>query len=391
MERGRPAQQVALTANDKGILEELVRQKTAAHRDVQRAQIALMANQGETSAYIAEVLGLSEQTVCKWRGRAARLGKEGLNELPRSGRPPRITDAERLQLIALACERADDDGGRSTPTLNELVVRAQERGIVSHISKTHYHRILQEADLHPHRVRQWLHSPDPDFRSKVNEICDLYRQPPKASVVLSVDEKTGIQAIERKRPDRPPQPGSLRRWEFEYKRHGTQTLIAALDVHSGKVLLSCGKRRTQADLLAFMGKVAKAYPEGPIHVIWDNLNTHLPEKWEAFNQAQGGRFHFHFTPIHASWVNQVELLFSSYSQACLHNASHTSTAHLREKTLAFFEERNRDPKPFKWRFRGYQLQTGEPKQKPGRKRHDLPSKPVHRNRDPVPAPQGHGA
>ena len=177
MERGRPAQAVALTDHDKAKLENLVRQKTAAHRDVQRAQIALMASQGETSVYIAEALGLSEQTVCLWRGRAARARMEGLKDHPRPGRPRRITDSERLQLISLACERADEEGGRSTPTLNELVARAQERGVVSHISRSHYQRILQDGDLHPHRTRQWLHSPDPEFRPKVNEICDLYRKP----------------------------------------------------------------------------------------------------------------------------------------------------------------------------------------------------------------------
>jgi len=133
MERGRPAQAVALTDHDKAELENLVRQKTAAHRDVQRAQIALMANQGETSVYIAEALGLSEHTVCLWRGRAADSGKEGLKDHPRSGRPRRITDSEWLQWIALAGERADEEGGRSTPTLNEQVARAQERGVVSHI------------------------------------------------------------------------------------------------------------------------------------------------------------------------------------------------------------------------------------------------------------------
>ena len=385
MERGRPAQAVALTDHDKDELGNLVRQRTAAHREVQRAQIALMANQGETSVYIAEALGLSEQTVCLWRGRAAHSGKEGLKDHPRPGRPRRITDSERLQLIALACERADEEGGRSTPTLNELVARAQERGVVSHISRSHYQRILQAGDMHPHRTRQWLHSPDPDFRPKVNEICDLYRNPPRGSVVLSIDEKPGIQVLERKRPDRPPRPGSLRRREFEYIRHGTQALIAALDVHTGRSLATCFKHRAQTDLLAFMRQVAKCYPDGPIHVVWDNLNTHLPSHWAAFNQAQGGRFSFHYTPIHASWVNQVELLFGCYSRGCLRNASHTSAADLREKTMAFFEERNRSPKPFKWSFRGFHLQTGERKRKPGRKRHDLPTKPIHRCRDPVPA------
>ena len=234
-----------------------------------------------------------------------------------------------------------------------------------------------------------MHSPDPRFREKVNEICDLYHSPPAGSVVLSVDEKTGIQAIERKHLDRPPRPGRIRRHEFEYIRHGTQALIAALDVHTGRTVATCGERRTQADLLAFMGRVAKAYPSGKVHVIWDNLNTHLPDKWVDFNESQCARFILHFTPIHASWVNQVELLLSAYSRSCLRNASHTSTAHLRQRTLDFFTERNRQPRPFKWSFRGFQLQTGEPKRKPGRKPY-APPPCSRRSRNPEGLARGPG-
>lgn len=251
-----------------------------------------------------------------------------------------------------------------------------ERKVVDRISPRHYRRILEDVDLHPHRKRQWLHSPDPEFREKVNEICNLYRSPPKHAIVISIDEKTGIQATERKYPDRPPAPGSLRRQEFEYIRHGTQALIAALDVHSGRTLATCGEQRTMEDLRAFMEKVARTFPLDELHVVWDNLNTHQAEKWTAFNQRHKGRFHFHYTPLHASWVNQIELLFSAYTRDCLRNASHTSTAHLRARTDAFFQERNAHPRPFKWSFRGFHLQTGEPKRKPGRKRHAQPPGPA---------------
>ena len=190
------------------------------------------------------------------------------NTIERSGRPARITQETRLQLIALACE-AQEAEGRVTPTLDEIVVRAVERGIVGQISRSHVQRILQAGDIRPHRVQQWLHSPDPAFREKVNVICKLYRRAPRNAVVLSIDEKTGIQAIERKYPGRAPGPGRLRRREFEYIRHGTQALIAALDVHTGQVLGSCRERRTQDDLVAFMESVARAYPGKQVHVIWD--------------------------------------------------------------------------------------------------------------------------
>ena len=354
MSRGRPAHYVCLPQKEQAELEALVRQRTGSQRDVLRARIALMANQGTDTKGIATALGVSQQTVSKWRRQAALKGKDGLLEAARPGRPRRISDKARLELVALACEgAAEKSKGRSTPTLDELRELAAERGIVDSLSRSHLHGILQEADLHPHRVAIWLHSPDPAFREKVNVICNLYRKAPAGSVVLSIDEKTGMQAISRKHLDRPPRPGVLRRQEFEYVRHGTQALIAALDVHSGKTLAACGPTRTQADLLAFMEQVAKAYPHQQVHIVWDNLNTHRAGVWKDFNEKHGGRFQFHYTPIHASWVNQIELLFGIFSRRVLRNASHMSTEHLRDRTLAWFQERSLAPKPFKWSFKSH--------------------------------------
>jgi len=361
MGRGRQAQVVKLSKKDRNALEALLRQRTAPQRDVIRARIALMAAEGQTTAAIATSLGMSLPSVSKWRGRVASQGMAGLREVQRPGRPRRIGGAQRLQLLALACEPGEAQG-RATPTLDELCERAVEQGVVEHISRSHLQRILQAGDVRPHRVRQWLHSPDPQFREKVNAICELYRAAPKDSVVLSIDEKTGIQAIERKHADRAPRPGRARRREFEYIRHGTQALIAALDVHSGRVLGRCSDRRTQDDLVAFMEEVARAYPKGTVHVIWDNLNTHRAQAvWDDFNARHGERFEFHFTPLHASWVNQIELLFGIYARRVLRHASHPSTQHLRQRTEAFLAQRNARPKPFRWTFAGFELQTGEPK------------------------------
>jgi transposase len=361
MGRGRQAQVVKLSKKDRNALEALLRQSTAPQRDVIRARIALMAAEGQTTAAIATSLGMSLPSVSKWRGRVASQGMAGLREVQRPGRPRRIGGAQRLQLLALACEPGEAQG-RATPTLDELCERAVEQGVVEHISRSHLQRILQAGDVRPHRVRQWLHSPDPQFREKVNAICELYRAAPKDSVVLSIDEKTGIQAIERKHADRAPRPGRARRREFEYIRHGTQALIAALDVHSGRVLGRCSDRRTQDDLVAFMEEVARAYPKGTVHVIWDNLNTHRAQAvWDDFNARHGERFEFHFTPLHASWVNQIELLFGIYARRVLRHASHPSTQHLRQRTEAFLAQRNARPKPFRWTFAGFELQTGEPK------------------------------
>ncbi len=360
MSQGRRAQAVKLSKQERKSLESLTRRGTAQHRQVVRAQIALMAHKGATTTAIADAVGVSVQTVSHWRTRLAKHGAEGLQEAARPGRPRRIGQAQRLELLALACEPAQAQG-RATPTLDEMVERAALRGVVKQISRSHLQRILQAGDMRPHRVRQWLHSPDPQFRQKVNEICALYRQAPKGSVVLSVDEKTGIQAIERKHADRAPAPGRARRREFEYIRHGTQALIAAMDVHSGRVIGTCTDRRTQADLVAFMEQVAQAYPKGRVHIVWDNLNTHRAQAvWEDFNVRHDHRFVFHFTPLHASWVNQIELLFGIYARRVLRHASHSSIQHLRERTEAFMNKRNQAPKPFKWTFAGFELQTGEP-------------------------------
>lgn len=361
MRRERVAAVIKLSRKDQGKLRETLRRGTVPQRDALRARIALMLHEGQTISSIAWTLQVSRPTVTRWRDRLAQSGVEGLHEGRRAGRPRQIDPAQRLQLLALACETGEDRAG-TLPTLDELCVRAVERGVVKQISRSHLQRILQAGDVRPHRVRQWLHSPDPQFREKVNAICALYRRAPKGSVVLSVDEKTGIQAIERKHADRHAQPGRLRRHEFEYIRHGTQALTAALDVHTGRVLGRCTDRRTQADLVAFMEDVARAYPSGPVHVIWDNLNTHRAQSvWQEFNARHGGRFVFHYTPLHASWVNQIELLFGIYSRRVLRRASHTSVQHLRERTEDFMAQRNVDPRPFRWTFAAFELQTGEPK------------------------------
>jgi len=186
MSRGRQAQAIKLSREDRKSLELLTRRGTAEHRHVIRAQIALMCHAGASTTAISLAVGVSVQTVSHWRTRLARQGLKGLEEVARPGRPRRIGPSQRLELLSLACEPAQAHG-RATPTLDELVERAVERGVVTQISRSHLQRILQAGDVRPHRVRQWLHSPDPQFRQKVNAICALYRRAPKGSVVLSVD------------------------------------------------------------------------------------------------------------------------------------------------------------------------------------------------------------
>jgi hypothetical protein len=200
----------------------------------------------------------------------------------------------------------------------------------------------------------WLHSPDPQFREKVADIVELYLHPPPGSTVVCVDEKPGMQATQRKHPDRPCAPGQDGRREFEYIRHGTQTLLAGFLVHTGGVITRCGPTRTGEDLEAFMEVVAAEIP-GPVDVVWDNLNIHHGERWEKFNARHRNRFRFHHTPLHASWVNQVELWFGVLQRRCLTKGSFRSVVELRNAVSVFVEYWNREAKhPFRWSFTGYQ-------------------------------------
>lgn len=261
----------------------------------------------------------------------------------------------RCQVVKLACARPDNK--KAAPfhdvwTLDALVAALHESTGVR-LSRSEVGRILRAEDLRPHRMRLWLHSPDPDFRSKVARICDIYRSPPPGAAVLCVDEKTCIQALSRRYPTQPASPGELGRFEFEYKRHGTLALIAAFDVRTGRVFGQCRRRRTAKDLEQFMDAVARRYPSGNVYIIWDNLNIHHGEAWQRFNERHGGRFHFVYTPKHASWVNQVEIWFGILQRRVLRYGEFSNREDLRARIEGFIRHWNRcEAHPFRWTFRG---------------------------------------
>lgn len=367
--RGRPPIKVALDDQTRAELTRRVRAATSEQRAALRARIILACEQHGSAKTVATVTRTHPSTVERWRGRFLANGLAGLEDLPRAGHKSKYGPVERLELIALACEpvlvRAYDQpkDGITQRTLEDLVVEATRRGIVPGISWSSYQRLLADVDLRPHLVKQWVHSPDPDFKAKVTEICQLYLQPPTVgTVVLCIDEKTGMQALERRFPDRPAAPGRIRRREFEYKRHGTQSLLCAFEVHTGRVVAECGATRTADDLVRFLEKIAACYPNVVVHVIWDCLNIHFDGRegrWTSFNARHGNRFVFHYTPKHASWVNQVECFFSILERKCLANGSFRSTEQLREAVMAFIDHWNHEKAhPFRWTFTGYALQTG---------------------------------
>jgi transposase len=323
---------------------------------VQRARVVLRAERGWSNAAIARSLVVSENTVRKWRERfRARPKVTTLRDAYRSGRPALVPLVVRMELIKLACDRP----AKSKVAFRDIWTLEALRGALHRttgwwLSKSEVRRILAVEEIRPHHIRLWLHSPDPDFRPKVRAICSLYlTAPAPGDTVLCVDEKTGMQALEHKHPFKSPKPARPGRREFEYIRRGTRTLFAAFNPHTGEVLGQCTVKRRAEDVLAFMERVAKRYPTGHVTIVWDNLNIHRGPRWADFNRRHGGRFRFVYTPLHASWVNQVEIWFSIMARRLLRHGSFATAEHLTRDVMAFVDHWNQhEAHPFRWTFRG---------------------------------------
>jgi transposase len=353
---GPSAKRVVLRRRVRRSLETIARSSRAPHARVVRARIALLAAEGRTNADIARRLGCEVRTVRKWRARlSVRPQVAALEDDMRVGRPPIVPVLARLELVKLACARPADCKAPFRQVWSADALRvALERTTGFKLSTSEVRRTLRDEEIRPHRMRVWLHSPDPDFAPKVRRICDLYlTAPTHDEVVLCVDEKTGMQALERKHPSQLPRVGRCGRYEFEYIRRGTRTLIAAFDPHTGQVIGRCSRRRKGADLLRFMEAVAKRYPHQRVTIVWDNLNIHSGPQWEAFNRRHRGRFRFVYTPLHASWVNQVEIWFSILARRVLRYGSYASPTELTSAVRAFITHWNaHEAHPFRWNFRG---------------------------------------
>lgn len=342
-----------LCPNVKEALEKIVRASTSPIRKLFRARIILYAAEGKSFLSITRLLNTTFATVRKWVERFKQNPNiESLEDSYRSGRPFLIPCLAKCEVIKFACSDvkivAPDLG--NTWTIKGLQKCVEESTGVF-ISKSEISRILNHKDLRPHKIKMWLHSPDPCFQQKVNKISSLYLNPPTDAVVLSIDEKSGMQATERKHS---VASNGLMRLDYEYKRHGTQTLIAAFEPKTGKVFGRCGKTRKKEDLMKFMEDIALRYPTQKVHIIWDNLNIHQGYRWYEFNKRHGERFHFVYTPVHGSWINQIEIWFGILQRKVLKNGSFESEEKLRDKVLDFIDNWNKEScHPFKWQFRGY--------------------------------------
>ena len=326
-------------------LERRLRAQTTAHRDRQRAQVVLLAASGVTGRQISKTVGLSEQSVCKWRLRFCEEGLDGLDDAARSGRPLVYGLTDRLVLMAKVTEEHPEVDSQWSHS--ELAVAMAAASIP--ISASQIGRILAADDVKPHRVQGWLTRRDtPEFWECAADVCGLYLQPPLNAVVLSIDEKTGVQAKSRKHRTQPVKPGQPERREFEYVRHGTASLIAALDVATGKVTATDVARNDSVHFIEFLAQIETSIdPELAIHIVLDNGSSHrskATKKW----LTEHPRFVVHHTPVHASWLNQVEAFFSILTRKVLRRGEFSSRDDLVARMLAFIEHRNTTAKPFKW-------------------------------------------
>ena len=340
------AVEITLSERERRALEEIVRSPRSEQRMVKRARVVLEAEQGTPNRRIAPAVGLSEQKVGQWRNRFAEHRLAGLSDRPRPGAPRRYEHDQRLAVFKTACSPPPE--GETHWTVRSL---AETVGI----GKSQTHAILAGADLKPHQVRSWLTSLDPNFDTKQADVCGLYLDPPENAIVVSVDEKTSIQAKQPIRKELAMEPGKPARREFEYKRHGTQALLAGLLVHTGEIKGSVYDRNSRVEFVDFLELLESEIPAGKqVHAILDNLQVHKTPEVENW-LVDHPRWTFHFTPTHASWLNQIELFFSILTRRLLRRGIFTSKADLKAQLLAFIDRYNPTAKPFAWTYEGKPL------------------------------------
>jgi transposase len=337
-----PIRVVRLRRGDRARLQRLTRSRTTPHRVVERAHIVLASAAGESGSAICAKLGVSRPTVTLWLNRYEQEGLGGiLSDRSRSGRPKRLTPADEAEIVQRTLHTLPPPD-RSTHWSTRLM--AEYTGL--HHSTIA--RIWKAHGLQPHRMETFKLSTDPQFIEKLRDVVGLYLNPPERAIVFSFDEKSQIQALDRTQPGLPLKRGRAGTRTHDYKRHGTTTLFAALDVATGRITQSCMPRHRHQEFLKFMRKLARSVPEHlAIHVILDNYQTHKHPKVKQW-LTQHPRVHFHFTPTSASWLNLIERLFSELTERQLRRLAVTSVAQLVDVITRYIDRRNENPKPFVW-------------------------------------------
>ena len=333
----RIAPPISLDSMTRSRLQSLVRSPSTPQALVTRSRIVLAAAGGESNQAIAASMQLPPITVSKWRRAFAASGLAGLADRPRSGRPPKHGAQTWQQVQQKVCQQPE--------FLSRWSVRTLAREV--QLPPSTVHHMLVESDLQPHRVRTFTFSPDPDFEAKLLDVVGLYLNPPENALVLCVDEKTGIQALDRTQPLLPLRAKQPRSWTNEYVRHGTQSLLAALEIASGRVVAHVKQRRTSINFLKFMNDTIASFPDTELHVVLDNLNIHKNQAAQDW-LARHPRVHFHYIPTHASWLNLIECFFSILTRQGLSQSVHQSRRQLREFLLRYIENHNQHCTQFVW-------------------------------------------
>lgn len=337
----RPAAIVELSPEERATLECWSRPGRVQPRFRQRARMILLAADGQPTEKIAQTLATRPTRVSQWRTRFARDRMAGLQDQARPGR------AEKLRYKADTAQRILDKLNEAPPEGRSVWTGSLLAQALKDVSEGKVWQVLRQQKISLSRRKSWCVSTDPEFVPKAADIVGLYLNPPQNAVVLCIDEKPCIQALERAQGwIRLPDGMALSGFSHEYTRHGTTTLFAALEVATGLVKASQFKRRRRREFLDFMNQIVEIYGQQEIHVVLDNLNTHKPkeDRWLAAHP----NVHFHFTPTHASWLNQVEIWFSILSRQALRSASFTSVHQLKEAIAAFVEAYNPKAQPFEW-------------------------------------------
>ena len=339
MRTGRPIPALNLTAAERETLQNWSRRPKSAQALALRARMILQCAQGATNTQVAEHIHVRKQTVGKWRQRFVERRLDGLLDEPRPGTPRKVSDAEVERVLTMTLESTPQDATHwSTRSL------AKESGL----SRSTVNRIWRAFALQPHRSETFKLSKDPLFIDKVRDIVGLYMNPPDRALVLCVDEKSQIQALDRTQPLLPMRPGQVERRTHDYARHGTTSLFAALDVKTGTVIGECHRRHRSMEFRKFLDTIEQAVPQPlDVHLVLDNYGTHKTATIRR-RLAKRPRFHVHFTPTSASWINLVERWFAALTDKQIRRGVHRSVRELETTIKRYLAVTNQSPKPFVW-------------------------------------------
>ncbi len=336
---GMRTQPIELTDAERAELQRRIRSRRGPAEDARIARVLMLLEQGETYRQIAKKVDCSEPFISKWKKRFLQQGLAGLYTR-HAGREAKVLTPKMEARIL--------NWTRKTPT--DATTHWSTRRLAKKLSVHHMmvQRVWKKHGIQPHRIERYMASNDPDFEKKAADVIGLYLKPPQHAVVLSLDEKTAIQALDRRDPILPLSPGRAERHGFEYVRHGTLSLFAALDTATGEIIGKTVKRHTSQEFVAFLQHVVTQQPDGrDIHIILDNLSTHKTPLVNEFLNAHPN-VHFHFTPTYSSWLNQIELWFSKIERDLIHRGVFTSSKDLARKIMRYIRYYNRHPKPVKW-------------------------------------------